>query len=83
MEPIEPPWQAIKEWIPDDEPDLDWFNRPRNPSNPDPDGIDQLVLRSLLDLRSFSDEGGEGVSPTWQAPEIPLDDGRTLVLEYT
>jgi len=41
MEPIEPPWQAIKEWIPDDEPDLDWFNRPRNPSNPDPDGYDQ------------------------------------------
>jgi hypothetical protein len=24
MKPIEPPWQAIKEWIPDDEPDLDW-----------------------------------------------------------
>jgi hypothetical protein len=23
MEPIEPPWQAIKEWIPDEEPDLD------------------------------------------------------------
>ena len=21
--------------------DLDWFNRPRNPSNPDPDGYDQ------------------------------------------
>jgi hypothetical protein len=41
MEPIEPPWQAIKEWIPDDEPDLDWFNRPRNPANPDPDGLDQ------------------------------------------
>ncbi len=41
MEPIEPPWQAIKEWIPDEEPDLDWFNRPRNPSNPDPDGYDQ------------------------------------------
>jgi hypothetical protein len=32
---------AINEWIPDDEPDLDWFNRPRNPSNPDPDGFDQ------------------------------------------
>ena len=63
MEPIEPPWLAIKEWIPDDEPDLDWFNRPRNPSNPDPDGIDQ--------------------SQTWQAPEIHLDDGRILVLEYT
>ena len=44
MEPIEPPWQAIKEWIPDDEPDLDWFNRPRNPSNPDPDGIDQSPM---------------------------------------
>ena len=41
MKPIEPPWQAIKEWIADDEPDLDWFNRPRNPSNPDPEGIDQ------------------------------------------
>ena len=63
----------IKEWIPDDEPDLDWFNRPRNPADPDPDGIVQLVLRSL----------GEGVSSTWQAPQIQLDDGRTLVLEYT
>ena len=41
MEPIEPPWQAIKEWIPDDEPDLDWFNRPRNSSDPDPDWFDQ------------------------------------------
>jgi hypothetical protein len=26
IKPIEPPWQAIKEWIPDDEPDLNWFN---------------------------------------------------------
>ena len=41
MEPIEPPWQAIKEWIPDEEPDLDWFNRPRNPNEPDPDWLDQ------------------------------------------
>ena len=41
MEPIEPPWQALKEWIPDDEPDLDWFNRPRNPSEQDPDWFDQ------------------------------------------
>jgi len=32
---------AIKEWIPEDEPDLDWLNRPRNPSNPDPEGFDQ------------------------------------------
>ena len=30
-----------EERIPDDEPNLDWFNRPRNPSNPDPDGFDQ------------------------------------------
>jgi hypothetical protein len=37
---MEPPWLAIKEWIPDDEPDLDWFNRPRNPSNPDLEGFD-------------------------------------------
>ena len=59
---VSPP-QAIKEWITDDEPDLDWFNRPRNPSNPDPDGFDQ--------------------SPTWKAPEIYLDDGRILVVEYT
>ncbi len=63
MEPIVPPWQAIKEWIPDEEPDLDWFNRPLKPSNSDPEGFDQ--------------------SPTWQAPEIQLDDGRILVLEYT
>jgi hypothetical protein len=63
MEPIEPPWQAVKEWIPDDEPDLDWFNRPRDPSDPDPDGFDQ--------------------SPAWQPEEIPLGDGRTLVLDVT
>jgi hypothetical protein len=60
---IEPPWQAIKEWIPDEEPDLDWFNRPRNPSNSDPDSFDQ--------------------SPGWKPEEVQLDDGRTLVLEYT
>jgi hypothetical protein len=63
MEPIEPPWQAIKEWIPDDEPDLDWLNCPTKPNEPDPDWFDQ--------------------SQTWQAPEIHLNDGRTLFLEYT
>jgi hypothetical protein len=93
MEPIEPPWQAIKEWIadaplwpcrlqdpppdlvfhdappgcgrsiPDDEPNLDWFNRPRNPSVPDLDGFHQ--------------------SPAWQPEEIPLGDGRILVLDHT
>jgi hypothetical protein len=61
MEPIEPPWQAVKEWIPDDEPDLDWLNRPRGPSGPDEDDVDQR--------------------PSWQPQEIPLGDGRTLVLE--
>jgi hypothetical protein len=30
LQRIEPPWQAIKEWIPDDEPNLNWFNMPRN-----------------------------------------------------
>jgi len=32
--------ESLEEWIPDDEPDLDWFNRPRNPHEPDPDGFD-------------------------------------------
>jgi hypothetical protein len=32
---------AIKEWIPDDEPDLDWFCRPRDPDTSDPDQFDQ------------------------------------------
>jgi hypothetical protein len=41
MEPIEPPWQAIKEWIPDDKLDLDWFNQPRNPAECEPDPFDQ------------------------------------------
>jgi hypothetical protein len=41
MEPTETPWQAVKGWIPDDEPDLDWLNRPRNPSESDPDCYDQ------------------------------------------
>ena len=29
MRRIEPPWRAIKQWIPDQDPELDWFNRPR------------------------------------------------------
>ena len=61
MEPIEPPWQAIKEWIPDDEPDLNWFNQARPPSDSEPDSFDQ--------------------SPDWKPEEIPLGDGRTLILE--
>jgi len=61
MEPIEPPWQAIKEWIPDDEPNLTWFNQERKPVGDDSRQYDQ--------------------SPTWRPTEIPLGDGRTLILE--
>ncbi len=60
MEPVEPPWRAVKEWITDEDPDLDWFNRPRKPPEPDPD-FDQRLA--------------------WRPPEIPLGDGRILVLE--
>ena len=81
MEPIEPPWEAIKEWIPDDEPDLNWFNQERKPVGDDSRQYDQRVRRSLLDLRSLGEGGGEGVSPAWQPTEIPLGDGLTLILE--
>ena len=40
MEPIEPVWQTMKEWIPNDEPDPHWFNDPRDSSYKDPDGSD-------------------------------------------
>ena len=61
MEPIEPPWLAVKEWIADDEPDLNWFNEERNTTGAEPEYFDQ--------------------SPAWQPKEIPLGDGRTLILE--
>ena len=51
MEPIRPPWHALKEWIPVE-----------NPGD-DPGWFDQTTR--------------------WQAPEIPLDDDRILVLEFT
>jgi hypothetical protein len=41
MEPIEPPWQAVKEWIPDDEPDLNWFKQAQARSESEPDPFDQ------------------------------------------
>jgi hypothetical protein len=41
MEPIEPAWQAIKEWIPDDDPDLNWFNQERDPIGAEPECFDQ------------------------------------------
>ena len=89
FEPIEPPWQAIKEWIPDDQPDLDWFNQPRKqPSDPNPDRFGQSPQGALASRQRDSDDGNPAAnwldqSPAWQAPEIPLDDGRILVLEYT
>ncbi|MFT6240590.1 MAG: hypothetical protein ACJAQT_002682 [Akkermansiaceae bacterium] len=43
----------------------------RDPTGAEPECFDQPVRRSL----------GEGVSPTWLPKEIPLDDGRTLVLD--
>ena len=48
---IEPPWQAIKEWIPVQEPQLDWFNRPRN----DREEYDQSTVcwRTTLALLAF------------------------------
>ncbi|PQJ27241.1 hypothetical protein BSZ32_01160 [Rubritalea profundi] len=55
--------QAIKEWIPDDEPDLNWFNQERKPVGDDSRQYDQ--------------------TPAWQPKEIPLGDGRTLVLDPT
>ena len=60
---VSPSLASLEEWIPDDEPDLTWFNQPRKPLEHDPDWSDQ--------------------SPQWKAPEVPLDDGRILVLEYT
>ena len=85
FEPIEPPWQAIKEWIPDDEPNLDWFNQPRKqPSEPNPDWFDQSAQGALASRQRVSDDDDHGASgfnqrPTWQAPEIPLGDAPILV----
>jgi len=63
--PIELPWQAIKEWIPDDEPDLTWFNQPRKLSEPDPDWFDQPQHgRKPPKSRSIM-----ATSSTWNTPD--------------
>ena len=49
------------------------FNQKRKPVVADSTQYDQRVHRSL----------GEGVSPAWCPTEIPLGDGRTLVLDLT
>jgi hypothetical protein len=41
MEHIEPLWQAIKEWISDDDPDLSWFNQEGDPTGAEPECFDQ------------------------------------------
>ena len=53
FEPIEPPWQAIRQWIPadDDEPVFEWF------------------------------DAHQSNESTWKPKEVPLDDGRILVLD--
>ncbi len=53
FEPIEPPWQAIKQWISadDDEPSFHWQDA------------------------HHSNES------SWKPREIPLDDGRILILD--
>ena len=64
---IRHPWQTIKEWIPDEEPDLDWFNRPRNPSNPDPDGLDQRPTWKPEEIH-LDDERILVLESTWPRP---------------
>lgn len=63
MEPIEPPWQAVKEWIPDDDPGLNWFNQERHPTGTE------------AEHEPFDQ------TPPWQPVEVPLGDGRILVLD--
>ena len=41
IEAIEPPWQAIQEWIHDDELDLNRFRQARIPCESEPDPFDQ------------------------------------------
>ena len=71
MKPIEPPWQAIKEWIPDDEPDLDWFNRPRNPSNPDPEGFDQRPAWKPEEIQLDDERILISTTPDWPEAHPP------------
>jgi len=44
------------EWIPDGEPDLDWFNQPRKPSELDLDWYDQSPQGALASRQRESDD---------------------------
>jgi len=48
MEPIEAPWLVTKEWIPDDDPDLKYFNQERNATGAEAECFDQPVRHRLL-----------------------------------
>jgi hypothetical protein len=53
-----------------------------DPTGAEPECCDQPVRRSLLTaIAPRATAVGEEVSPTWLPKEIPLDDGRTLVLD--
>ncbi|MBT8037341.1 MAG: hypothetical protein KJO21_07330 [Verrucomicrobiae bacterium] len=91
MEPIEPPWQVIKEWI---AADPLWPCHPARSSSGScfhhlPPKCGWSVPDDEPDLNGFNQErkpvGGDfrqyDQSPDWCPIEIPLGDGRTLILE--
>ena len=52
------------------------------PTGAEPESFDQPVRRSLLTaIAPRATAVGEGVSATWQPVEIPLGDGRILILD--
>ncbi|MEI8108770.1 MAG: hypothetical protein WCI46_13235, partial [Verrucomicrobiota bacterium] len=51
IETIEPPRQAIKERIPDGNPNLNWFNHPQNPSEPNSNWFNQNPLWQAPDIQ--------------------------------
>ena len=57
-------------------------NLERDPTGAEPESFDQPVRRSLLTaIAPRATAVGEGVSATWQPVEIPLGDGRILILD--
>ena len=59
FEPIEPPWQAIKQWFPADDDDL-------------------VAVAWVGDLGWDAHHSNES---RWKPREVPLDEGRILVLD--
>jgi len=50
LQRTEPPWTAIKEWIPDEEPNLIWFNQPRQPQAHEYEDVDQSPTWKLKEV---------------------------------